>query len=337
MAEGKRSFPFLKATVLVVLISAGAGFFAWSYTYAFANPAPREVPVAVVGWKGTQHRAFVAGMDQVLDAALVARPAATYAQARAAIEQQRAFAIFDLRQARRVTVDVSSASGASVAQLLQQAAPVVGKAVGVDVVVRDVKPNQPGDPRGLAIFYITLAAVIVGFVGAIQLNVHASSLGPGMRIGFTVGYALLGTFAVAAVVDWFLGALQLPFVTVWLTLALTMYVASMVFLMFQVLIGPWALVPTWAIIVLIGNPASGGVISWPLLPAFLRVVGPWLPSGAAIGAIHTEVYFPSYPHGLPFLVLAGWAAVSTCVFWVVRRRRASVDDTSPPGRPQGRS
>ncbi|MFD2082998.1 hypothetical protein SAMN05421678_103398 [Actinopolymorpha cephalotaxi] len=335
MAEGNRSSPYLTAAGLVVLIAAAAGFFAWSYTYAFANPGPQEVPVAVVGWEGTQHRAFVAGMDHALNGALVPHSFATTAWAQYAIEEQTVFAIFDLRQERRVTVEVSSASGASVAQLLEQAAPAVGRAVGVEVVVRDLNPTQQGDPRGLVIFYVTLAAVVVGFVGATQLWMHASDLGPGVRIAFTAAYSLLGAFAIVAVVDWLLGALHLPFVPVWLTLALAMYVAGALFLMFLVLIGPWAIIPTWAIIVLLGNPASGGVVSWPLLPLFLRVIGPWLPSGAAIAAIHTEVYFPGHLHVLPFLVLGGWAALSTLVFWLVRRRQGWVDRTStadPPPR-----
>lgn len=325
-----RKSPFLPATVLVILVSAAAGVFAWSYTYAFANPSPHRVPVAVVGSARPEHGAFLAGMDKALDAALVPHRYAGYPQARNAIDAQTSFAIFDVRQPRRVTLDVSSASGASVAALLEQAAPAVGKAVGVDVVVRDINPDQKGDPRGLAIFYITLAAVVVGFVGAIQLNVHASALGPATRIAFTVAYSLLGTFTIAAVVDWLLGALDLPFVRVWLTLALAMYVASTLFLMFMVLIGRWAILPTWAIIVLIGNPASGGAVSWPLLPSFLRIVGPWLPSGAAIGAIHTEVYFPGHLHALPFLVLAGWALLSTCVFCFVKRRQLRAERASSP-------
>ncbi|WP_435811610.1 NrfD/PsrC family molybdoenzyme membrane anchor subunit, partial [Streptomyces decoyicus] len=35
---------------------------------------------------------------------------------------------------------------------------------------------KPTSPRGLALFYISLAAVIIGFVGAIQLSVHARAL-----------------------------------------------------------------------------------------------------------------------------------------------------------------
>ncbi|GDY55344.1 hypothetical protein SVIO_059670 [Streptomyces violaceusniger] len=39
----KRS-PFFPATVIVLIISAAAGLFAGSYTYAFANPTPGTSP-----------------------------------------------------------------------------------------------------------------------------------------------------------------------------------------------------------------------------------------------------------------------------------------------------
>ncbi|MCZ9343299.1 ABC transporter permease, partial [Streptomyces sp. TRM76130] len=174
---------------------------------------------------------------------------------------------------RQVRLDVSSASGASVAELLEQAAPAVGKATGVAVTVRDVKPLQDGDPRGLAIFYISLAAVIIGFVGAIQLSVHARALTPAERIAFTLAYALLGGFAIAAAVDWLLGALDLPFAESWLILAMTMFASGMTFTMFNTLVGRWAMLPTWGVMILLGNPSSGGAVSWPLLPSVLGVVG----------------------------------------------------------------
>ncbi|MGW3852834.1 ABC transporter permease [Streptomyces fagopyri] len=320
--------PYLPATVLVFLVSAVAGVFAWSYTYAFANPTPHHVPTAVVGSPDAAHRAFLTGMETALDGSLVIRGYPGYAQAREAVEKQTVFAIFDLRRERVVAVDVSSASGASVAQVLEQTAPTVGRAAGMQVLVGDIKPNQRADPRGLAIFYISLAAVVVSFVGAIQLNVNAKELGAVARLAFTVAYSLLGAFAITAVVDWFLSALALPFVAVWLTLALTMYAASTVCLMFMVLFGRWALIPTWGLMVLIGNPSSGGAVSWPLLPTFLGVVGRWLPTGAAIGAIHTEVYFPGYLHAFPFLVLIGWAFVSTMVFCLLRHRRPGAERTA---------
>ncbi|WP_275464039.1 ABC transporter permease [Streptomyces noursei] len=321
--------PFLPAVVLMFILAAAAGLFAGSYTYAMANPAPRHIPTAVVATPAApQQRAFVAGMEQALNASLQLTDYATYADARNAVDEQREFAVLRAH-GRGVGLDVSGASGASVAQLLSEAAAKVGPATGVPVTVRDVTPLQHGDPRGLALFYVSLAAVIIGFVGAIQLSVHARALNPAERTAFTVANALLGGFAIAAVADWWLGALRLPFVESWMILALTMFTSGMVFTMFNTLMGRWAMIPTWGLMVLLGNPSSGGAVSWPLLPSALGQIGRWLPPGASVNAQHTAVYFGGHQHAFPFLVLAGWSALSCAVFWGWRHRHPGGREPSP--------
>ncbi|MEU1090158.1 ABC transporter permease [Streptomyces sp. NPDC005576] len=319
--------PYFPATVLVFILAAAAGLFAGSYTYTMANPTPHRVPAAVVGEPASPRGvAFVAGMEKALDSALILHEYGTRAEAGQALEEQRVFAV--LRAGNdRVHLDVAGASGATVAQLLTEAGEKVGKAVGVPVTVRDVKPLQKGDPRGLALFYISLAAVILGFVGAIQLSVHARTLLPLERILFTVAYSLLGGFAIAAIVDWGLGALDLPFFQSWLILAFTLFTCGMVFTMFNTLIGRWAMLPTWGVMVLLGNPSSGGAVSWPLLPSLLGHIGRWLPPGASVNAQHTAVYYPGHQYAFPYLVLGAWALVSCAVFWTWRHRH-------PGGRPK---
>jgi hypothetical protein len=312
--------PFFPALVLVFILAAAAGLFAGSYTYTMANPTPRHVPTAVIGSRDApQEKVFVEGMEKALNASLRLTGYATYADARKAVDEQEEFAILRAR-GKGMELDVSGAAGATVSQLLIQSGTKVGKAVGVDVRIKDINPLQQGDPRGLALFYISLAAVIIGFVGAIQLSVHARALNPAERIAFTVGYAVLGGFAIAAVVDWWLGALDLPFVESWLILALTMFTSGMVFTMFNTLMGRWAMIPTWGLMVLLGNPSSGGAVSWPLLPSALGHIGRWLPPGASVNAQHTAVYFGRHQHVFPFLVLAAWALLSCAVFWVWRHR-----------------
>ncbi|MER6944238.1 ABC transporter permease [Nonomuraea sp. NPDC000554] len=309
------------ATVLVFILAVAAGLFAGSYTYAMANPTPHKIPIAVVSDAASsrQEPAFVADIQRTLHASLDQRPFATYDQAVSAVEEQRVFAVLELR-GTEVRLDVASAAGASVAQLLAGAAPKAAAQAGVVVTVRDLKPLQPGDPRGLALFYISLAAVVVGFIGAIQLSVHARELEPPERIAFTAAYSVLGGFSIAAVVDWLLGAVDLPFAESWAILALTMFTSGMVFTMFNTFMGRWAMLPTWGLMVLVGNPSSGGAVSAPLLPSPFGVIGRWLPPGASVSAQHAAVYFPHHQHVLPFLVLAVWAVVSSAVFWIWRHR-----------------
>ncbi|MEU8504050.1 ABC transporter permease [Streptomyces brevispora] len=313
--------PYLPATVILFILAAAAGLFAGSYTYAMANPTPHRIPTAVVSRPDTASgKEFVAAMDKALDASLVIHAFATPAEAREALEQQKVFAIVR-GEGRGVSFDVAGASGAAVAQVLAESAVKVGRSLGIPVSVTDVKPLHKGDPRGLALFYITLAAVVIGFVGSVQLHVHASGLTPLERMAFTVAYAVLGGFCIAAVADWLLGAVELPFLESWLILAFTMFTTGMVYLMFNTLIGRWAMIPTWGLMVILGNPSSGGAVSWPLLPSVLGHIGRWLPPGASVNAQHSAIYYHGHQGIFPFLVLAGWSLVSSTVFWVGTHRK----------------
>jgi hypothetical protein len=329
-ANFKRS-PFLPATVLVAILAAAAALFAAAYTYSMANPTPHHIPTGVTGqYDLARGQRFLDTMEKTLDAQLDLKPYANRADASRAIDEQKVYAVLDVRDdGARVDLQVSGASGYSVAQVFTEAGPVVAKATGTPVTVRDVRPLQSGDPRGLTIFYISLAAVIIGFVGAIQLSVHARALNPAERIGFTVAYALLGGFAVAAVADWWLGAVDLPFVESWLILALTMFTCGMVFTMFNTFFHRWAMIPTWGLLVLLGNPASGGAVAPPLLPTVIGRIGQWLPPGASVNAQHTAVYFRGDQHAFPFLVLAGWAVLSCGLFWFWRHRHPGGRGTEP--------
>ncbi|NYV74201.1 ABC transporter permease [Streptomyces sp. UH6] len=317
-----RQSPLRPAVVLTLILAAAAGLFAGSYTFAMADPTPHSIPAAVVGsYEQARGQAFLDGLEKALNASVKVRRFGSVAGARQAMDDQRVFAIFDIRDDGRTAVlDLSGASGASVAEVLADTAPAVGRRTGVVVTVRDLNPLQEGDPRGLAIFYISLAAVIIGFLGAIQLSVHARDLTPLERMVFTLAYALLSGFAIAATVDWLLGALDLPFAESWLILALTLFTSGMVFTMFNTLVGRWAMLPTWGLMVLLGNPSSGGAVSWPLLPSPLGEIGKWLPPGASVNAQHTAVYFRGHQHAFPFLVLGGWALLSCAVFWTWRHR-----------------
>ncbi|MFB4282290.1 ABC transporter permease [Nonomuraea sp. MTCD27] len=316
--------PYFPATVIVLILGAAAGLFAGSYTYAMADPTPHRIPVAVVGvsHETVRGKAFAAGMERQLNASLALRYERSFEQAAQEVEEQRVFGVLVVH-GEDVTLYVSGASGASVAQVLSEAAPKVAQQLGVRLTVRDMKPLQRGDPRGLALFYITLAAVVIGFIGAVQLSVNAGVLSPAQRIAFTVAYAALGALSIVAVVDWGLGALDLPLLESWFILALTMFASGMVFTMFNTLVRRWAMVPTWGLMVLLGNPSSGGAVSWPLLPSPLGTIGRWLPPGASINAQHTAVYFGGHQRVAPFLVLAAWGLVSCVVFLIWRDRHPS--------------
>ncbi|WP_377272864.1 ABC transporter permease [Peterkaempfera sp. SMS 1(5)a] len=316
--RGFRRSPFLAGTVLVAIIAAAAGLFAGSYCIAMANPTPHRFPMAVTGSSPVGGR-LIGALEQTLNASIDVHRFPDERSALQAVDRQEVFAVLRLRP-DRAQLQTASAAGASMARVLAQAAPRAGAAAGIPVSVRDIRPLQHTDPQGLAIFYISLAGVVVGFIGAIQLSVHAGGLNPGERIAFTAAYAALGALSICAVVDWLLGVLDLPFLESWGILALTMFASGMVFTMFNTLIRRWAMLPTWGLMVMLGNPSSGGAVSWPLLPTPLGSIGRWLPPGASVNAQHTAIYFGRNQHLFPFLVLICWAALGTAVFVVWRER-----------------
>src|SRR5205085_12358913 len=119
--------------------------------------------------------------------------------------------------------------------------------------------------------------------------------------------------------------LALPVLESWGILALhVMAVASFTSLM-AVLIGRWAIVPSFVFFVVLGNSASGGAVAPPLLPPPFAFVSQWLPSGATVTALRDAVYFGDYQHAQPIAVLAAWATGLFGTWLLVpRRRRASL-------------
>ncbi|WP_049568262.1 membrane protein [Streptomyces sp. SBT349] len=311
-----RHSPYAPAVVVGLLVAGSAGLFAGSYIYAMANPTPHDVPVAVVG---EPDPAFLRALEHGLDASLDRRRYGSRPQAVDAVEDQKVFAIVAERRGV-MEVDTVSAAGSEVAMVLAKGARAAAKRAGTEVRVRDLKPLNRGDPRGLALFYVTIAAVIVGFLGAVQLGFNASALTPRERVLFIAGYAVLGGFSIVGVVGWVTDAVGLPFLTSWGILSLTMFTSGMIFTMFNTLVRRWAILPTWVLMVMLGNPSSGGAVSWPLLPSLLGTIGRWLPPGAAVNALHNAVYFPGHQHAQPYVVLAAWAALSLTVFAIWRRR-----------------
>ena len=94
-----------------------------------------------------------------------------------------------------------------------------------------------------------------------------------------------------------------------------------------VLIGRWAIIPTWLFFVVLGNSASGGAVSPPLLPAPFAFVSQWLPSGATVTSLRDAIYFPSFERARPILILVGWSAALFGGMLIASHRRR----TSPGG------
>ncbi|NIZ93607.1 DUF3533 domain-containing protein [Kineococcus rubinsiae] len=313
--------PFRNAAVVVLIASVMGAVFASFYLDALGRPTARALAVGVVGPGAAQHP-YVRALDAATSHGLVLTPYATAAQAERAVALQELYAVVVVGGDGAVTLETSSASGASVTRVLGQASAGAQQQTGTRLTTTDLHPLPPSDPSGLSAFYVTIAATIIGFIGTFQLRANARPLGLRAWLTATGALAVLGSLLIVVAGDRLLG-LPLPFVETWWALALQMTTASAFSATMSVLIGRWALLPTWTVFILLGNTSSGGAVSPGLLPQPFAFLHEWLPSGATVTALRAAAYFPDTERWGPRLVLLAWAVVCLAALVLVCRRRGT--------------
>jgi hypothetical protein len=284
-----------------------------SYSIALADPVPHRIEAALVGTQAGQARTMDA-IQSVADGSLVFQNYPSVSAALEAMDQQHVYATLDLASAQP-TLYVASAAGASVARVLERI-----DTVDPGVRVVDTHPLDPADPSGLDVFYLMFVLTIVGFFTVFQVRPNAGGLSLRRWTGFVVGLAVSASLVVTLVIGPLLHRLDLPVFESWGILSLQLLAAASFASLASVLIGRWAVLPTWLFFVILGNSASGGAVAPPLLPRPLAFLSQWLPSGATVTALREAIYFPGDQHLQPIVVLATWAAVLFLAMLIVSRR-----------------
>jgi hypothetical protein len=305
-----------RAVLICGVAIAMAALFVTTYALALGDPVPHGIPIAVVG-DPASHAATVQAVAQVAGGPDL-RASGSLRAALDAVDGQQVSAALDLTSARP-TLYVASAAGASVAHALARVS-----AVDPGVRIVDTHPLGANDPNGLDLFYLMLGTTILGFVTIFQLRANARPLSLRQWSTIVLALALAGALVLTLVAGPLLQRLALPVAEGWAILALQLVAVAAFASLMAVLLGPWAILPTWLFFVVLGNSASGGAIAPPLLPAPFAFVSQWLPSGATVTALRNAVYFPDHQHLRPVVVLAAWAvglfAAMVAVSW---RRRTS--------------
>jgi hypothetical protein len=309
-----------RAVVISVLAIVMGSIFVTAYSLALGDPAPHRIDAALVGDPAEQ-AGTVQAVDSVARGGLVFHPYASAPAALHAIDEQDVYAALDLTS-KPPTLYVASAAGASVARVLEGVS-------SVDPTMRvvDTHPLGTADPNGTEIFYLLVVATVVGFITVFQVRANAGTLSLRRWTVFVLGLAVTASFVFTVVDGPLLHRLVLPVLESWGILALhLMAVASFTSLMI-LLVGRWAIVPSFLFFVVVGNSTSGGAVAPPLLPSPFAYVSQWLPSGATVTALRAAVYFPADQHARPIVVLAAWAtALFAAMVLTSRRVRRSPGD-----------
>ena len=180
------------------------------------------------------------------------------------------------------------------------------------LTITDVAPLPSEDPRGLAPFYLVITWVVGGYLGATLLGllrgVAAASRKLSMeRLLGLLGYAIVSGIALTLLerASFGIGGGHLPVLCA--TGAFVVFAAASAASGLQSLLGLAGTGVVLILFVALGNPSAGGAVSYHLLPAFFRGIGPYIVNGAGVDLVRNSLYFSGHDLTRPLLVLFAWA------------------------------
>lgn len=309
----------VEGSVVIAFVAMIVLAFTVSYIGALHDPRPHGVPVAVAG---PPSMARALGRGGVLKP--IREP--TRAAAVRSIDDRGTYAAV-VSSPAGVDVLLASAAGASMAQILEELLPTAIHAIAgpsIRVRITDIKPLPASDSRGTSAFFLIVALVLAGYVGAAFIATAFGAKPTGRRIQTRIAgiamLALVVSLLVIVIVHAIgpLGGHYLALVGVSMLVILT---TGCVAVAFQSALGVLGTIMSMLIFVVLGNPSSGGPYSYELLPGLWRTVGPYLPTGAGVDLVRNVSYFDGNAIGRPLAVMAVWLGVGVALVVVFSRLR----------------
>jgi hypothetical protein len=307
--------PVRKLVLVMLGLTVVIVAFISSYASALGKPSPRHVPVAVSAPPAVLGKLEASSLLRVY-------PVADLARARSMVEDRTAYGALLLPPTGPATLLVANGGGHAVATVLMQLGQQAAYARGTTLTTVDLAPTSPNDPNGTVEFYCIAFLFLGGAIGATVLGRVAGPVrglrGALERLGLVLVYAALLSVVVTLFADVALGDLVGHFGFLFLTLWLFAVAVCLAVTGLSALVGLASIVLILVLIIL-GNPSSGGPVPRPLLNGFYSGLNPVLPQGAALSALRGVQYFGDRGIDLGLLclliwVLAGLALLGATVF-----------------------
>jgi hypothetical protein len=253
-------------------------------------------------------------LDGIAGHPLDARTAGSEADARALLRDRTVDGVLLVGATGSDRLLVASAEGGAVSSALEEVLTRVDGAQQRSLATQDVVPAGASDARGLSAFYLAVGWVVGGYlvasiIGVSNGSVPASRARAGTRLVALAAYAVVSGIGGAVLTGPVLGVFSGHLLALWGIGALVVLAVGAFTMALQVWTGLAGIGLAILLFVILGNPSAGGAYPAPLLPPFWAAIGPWLPPGAATGAIRGIVYFGGAGAGQGALVLAGYAVV----------------------------
>lgn len=294
------------------------------YSWGLHSPSPNDMKVAVIG-ESAQSQQMAGALSARSDGAFAVSTVRDPAAAHDAIDRLEIRGAWD---PATNNVYVASAGGliASTAAegFLKEVA--TSQNPGAPPNVIDVVPPTSDDRLANTVLFVGIAAILGGFTLTTVLRMAVGTL------SLRVELLLLATIGVAlAVIPLFIaysfyGTFDQGFVKVGLLLYAGVLTVGCFHLGALRLIGPAAVVPTIAIMVLLGIPASGAAVPAEMVPGFFGTLSRILPTPALLDGMRRVVYFPDSGLGATVSTLALWVLVGAAMIGLAALRHTDDPD-----------
>ncbi|MGC1209666.1 MAG: hypothetical protein WA890_00120 [Micromonospora sp.] len=299
------------AALLLGTLALAAAFIA-AYVGALHQPTPRDVPVGVV--LGDQR-------GQAVMAALRARTdkikPIEYDNPDAAndgLTAREVYGVITSGPDNGLRLTTASASAPSAADVVTQVLTQAAQQANLPLQVTDEVPVERTDPRGLVPFYLAVGYVLGGYLASTALGLKNGTAPwslsrAGLRIAalavYSVVLGIVGATIVGPVLD--VWHHDVPAIAAVGTLAV--FAAAMVASAVQGWLGLLGTGIVILLLVVLGNPGSGGIYAPEFLPDWLRGMHRWNVTGLATDLIKSAVYFDRRSTGWSLTGLAIWVVL----------------------------
>ncbi|MER5384165.1 hypothetical protein ABT040_28485 [Streptomyces sp. NPDC002688] len=191
-------------------------------------------------------------------------------------------------------------------------------------------PLAKKDPFGLVSSLMLIPLLVGGYMAATMLRATTGTSVGRWRLPALAGFAVLAALLVNLVVcTWLKGYPAQKFWIVWPILALIIAVVALVAAVLQKLLGAAGTLLTVIVVMLFGNPSSGGANGVPYLPAFWRAIGPYLPPRNAYILLRNTIYFDGHGTTQALTVLLLYLFVPAVALLLLYRFRTPDSHVTP--------
>ncbi|KQS07423.1 hypothetical protein ASG04_14930 [Curtobacterium sp. Leaf183] len=318
---GRTLLSFATHILVPLFLAGGMGL---AYLGAFHAPAPKDLPVGIVG-QGATTQVFAQTVTDQSDGALVAHVVPDAASAERQVRDRDLAAVY-APTSTSATLYVSTAASETTATAAQKVFLPIAYGQHLPFTVVDVVPTGEQDTTGQGLFFLLVALSVGGYASAIAVAAFATRLGAVWTA--VVG---LGTAAVVAGIGVLVAGPVYGVITThqWqVFLFAWMYDAVIVGLGIGLhpLLGRWTTPVLTMLFVMLNFTSSGGIFQPAFQPGFFAALNTFWSGAAWLQAAQDLQYFPGASLGRSSLVLSLWlvAAVVLCVVvhgLVARRTR----------------